>query len=208
MSGYALYGPRVLGDVLRNLGGHPQVGLRLVLERILKIAYGLSVLATVPWLLVPVRHILAHMLPYIDGTHVDEHTLQDPPKSLQYRLLVMDGWLLVTALLLALTIPNVEFIFGLVGATSSVTISLILPSLMSLSMHTWGGSKPAAAAGAPTFRRQGSVDGGLIERVLSPKLLATAMLIFGLGSMVGCTRAVVGAMHKEQHVVALAQAMA
>ena len=73
----------MLGDILRNMGGPPQRGVRLIFERLLKVAYGLSVLAAVPWLLIPMHNILALALPSADGSHVDETTLLDPPSGLR-----------------------------------------------------------------------------------------------------------------------------
>lgn len=55
------------GDLLRNFGGPNVRGLRGAYERLLKLGYGLSVLATVPIVMMPFHAALLPVLARLGG---------------------------------------------------------------------------------------------------------------------------------------------
>ncbi|KAF5832059.1 hypothetical protein DUNSADRAFT_12202, partial [Dunaliella salina] len=60
--GYLVFKDRTSGDLLRNLGAAHVVGLRGAYERSLKICYGLSILGSVPLVIMPFYNIIMPFL--------------------------------------------------------------------------------------------------------------------------------------------------
>lgn len=99
-------------------------GPRASLERALKLGYGLSILGTVPIMVLPFFTTARPLLTGADG----QLTVR---QQQAVTLCVM-----VLALLLALAVPNVELIFAFTGATASMVLAYILPAAMHL-RATW-----------------------------------------------------------------------
>jgi len=122
-----------------------------------------------------------------------------------------------TALIAAVFLPNVEFIFGLAGSTASVLIAYILPAAIFLVV-----SRPPKqptgtliSVGSPTLMSAQSAEvsspreGGMQQLnpwgVKGPRRKAWTLLVFGMVVAVVCTRATLTAVQQEAEVVLLAQ---
>ncbi len=122
-----------------------------------------------------------------------------------------------TALIAAVFLPNVEFIFGLAGSTASVLIAYILPAAIFLVV-----SRPPKqptgtliSIGSPTLMSAQSAEvsspreGGMQQLnpwgVKGPRRKAWTLLVFGMVVAVVCTRATLTAVQQEAEVVLLAQ---
>ena len=139
----------------------------------------------------------------------------------------MDGYAAGTALVAAMFLPNVEFIFGLAGSTASVLIAYILPAAIFLIAST----SPKAPTGTLVSIQSPSHQHGIVAHSqylssesqplkegappqLSPRGLkgprrkAWGLLIFGVVVAVVCTHATLTAVQQEAEVVQLAQELA
>eukprot|EP00198_Chlamydomonas_reinhardtii_P010547 XP_001699884.1 amino acid transporter [Chlamydomonas reinhardtii] len=103
-----------------------------------------------------------------------------------------------TALASAIWMPNVEFIFGLTGATASVLLSYILPALTFIRLTDLN---PELLGGGKFKTIAESVRMEWVWR----KRKAIALLCFGIVSGITCTDAILGAVKQEAAVVHLAQ---
>lgn len=63
VGGYATFGDRTAGDIIRNFGGQRSVGFWGAYERALKLCYGMAVLGNIPLVIMPFSSILAPLLP-------------------------------------------------------------------------------------------------------------------------------------------------
>jgi sodium-coupled neutral amino acid transporter 10 len=63
VGGYATFGDRTSGDVIRNFGGQRSVGMWGAYERALKLCYGMAVLGNIPLVILPFSSILSPLLP-------------------------------------------------------------------------------------------------------------------------------------------------
>jgi len=63
VGGYATFGDRTAGDIIRNFGGQRSVGMWGAYERALKLCYGMAVLGNIPLVILPFSSILAPLLP-------------------------------------------------------------------------------------------------------------------------------------------------
>ncbi|KAG1666993.1 hypothetical protein FOA52_014305 [Chlamydomonas sp. UWO 241] len=128
---------------------------------------------------------------------------------------------LLAALGAALLIPNVEFIFGLTGATASVLTAYILPALTFIRLldSSGAGVSPAAGKGSGSGSGGGSASSDKrtekegsgrddASRWRWRRRKAVALLIFGVVSMITCTDAILSAVQEEAVVVQLAQQLA
>ncbi|MEW5308849.1 MAG: hypothetical protein WDW38_000779 [Sanguina aurantia] len=105
----------------------------------------------------------------------------------------------------AIWVPNVEFIFGLTGATASVIISYILPAVTFIKLLE---ENPDLTRPLGTTSSLKSNAGDARWVWVWRKRQAMALLIFGLISGVLCTDAILGAVKEEAVVVQLAQRIA
>ena len=143
---------------------------------------------------------------------------------------MLDGCDAGTALVAAMFLPNVEFIFGLAGSTASVLIAYILPAAIFLIAS----SSPKAPAGTLVSIQSPSHQHGIAAHAahgqhlssesqplkegappqLSPRGLkgprrkAWGLLVFGVLVAVVCTHATLTAVQEEAEVVQLAQELA
>ena len=143
---------------------------------------------------------------------------------------LMDGYDAGTALVAAMFLPNVEFIFGLAGSTASVLIAYILPAAIFLiassspkaptgtlvsiqsPSHQYGIAAHAAHSQHLSSESQPVKEGApsqLSPRGLKgPRRKAWGLLIFGVVVAVVCTHATLTAVQQEAEVVQLAQELA
>jgi len=63
VGGYATFGERTAGDLIRNLGGQRALGLFGAYERALKLCYGMAILGNIPLMILPFYSILRPLLP-------------------------------------------------------------------------------------------------------------------------------------------------
>jgi sodium-coupled neutral amino acid transporter 10 len=63
VGGYATFGERTAGDLIRNLGGQRTLGLLGAYARALKLCYGMAILANIPLVIMPFYSILKPLLP-------------------------------------------------------------------------------------------------------------------------------------------------
>lgn len=191
--GYMAFRDRTAGDVLRNFGGKNVPGLRGIYERVLKMGYGFSIIASVPLIMGNFQSTLlpplAALFP-LDPSAPKGTTIQEQGLTVA---------VLGTALVLAVAVPNVEFIFGLVGSTASVFIAYVLPALLFLHLSSRSALlrqlDPADVATGPLPWVQW----------LPSRSKAYGLMCFGLLAGVLCTRATLMALHTEVQVVSLAK---
>lgn len=122
-----------------------------------------------------------------------------------------------TALIAAVFLPNVEFIFGLAGSTASVLIAYILPAaiFLVLSRPPKQPTGTLISIGSPILMTAQSAEvsspreGGMQQLnprgVRGPRRKAWTLLVFGMVVAVVCTRATLTAVQQEAEVVLLAQ---
>jgi len=190
--GYMAFRDRTSGDVLRNFGGKNVMGVRGAYERVLKMGYGFSIIASVPLIM---GNFQAALLPPIALLFpLDSAAKKGTTPQEQLLTIAVLGF----ALVLAVAVPNVEFIFGLVGSTASVFIAYILPAMLFLSL-----------SGRPALLHQlnpADVATGPCPGLQWVPGRGKAYGLMCLGLIVGtlCTRATLLALHTETQVVNLA----
>ncbi|KAK9802660.1 hypothetical protein WJX73_002230, partial [Symbiochloris irregularis] len=100
------------------------------------------------------------------------------------------------ALMAAVLVPNVEFIFGLTGSTAAALMSFVFPAWVFLLAATSQRTSARADLALPQWQWD------------SLRHRAWLLLLVGLVVGVACTRATILAVHQENEVVALAQDLA
>ncbi|KAK9816581.1 hypothetical protein WJX72_002235 [[Myrmecia] bisecta] len=183
--GYATFRQRTAGDILRNFGARQTRGWRGAYERLLKLGYGLSILGTVPLVVMPF-HAMFDLLGSSPGSKnpVYEH--------------MITTLVLVSALALALLVPNVTFIFGLSGSTAATLLSYVGPAAIFLRTCNMKGTRVHDEDEALL-----PLAGVLLWS--STRRKAWLLLLFGVFVGVMCTRATLTAVKQEAEIVALAQ---
>lgn len=63
VGGYASFGDRTAGDIIRNMGGHKGLGLIGTYARALKLCYGMAILGNIPLVIMPFYSLLRPFLP-------------------------------------------------------------------------------------------------------------------------------------------------
>ncbi|GAB4819563.1 hypothetical protein N2152v2_006609 [Parachlorella kessleri] len=191
--GYIAFGQRTAGDVLRNFGGPTSTGPRLAFERFLKVGYGVSILGTVPLIVMPLQSPFAAAV----GLKLESGSAYVNPSHEHFVTSLIIG----LALTLAIAVPNIEYIFGLCGSTVSVLVSFILPAAIYLKVTAiqqravgppvvQGAAGGAGRPGPSTWRQR--------------RRLAAALLLFGALAGGACTQAMLAAVQEEAEVVQLA----
>eukprot|EP00210_Caulerpa_lentillifera_P000183 g178.t1 len=180
--GYLTFGSRTHGDILRNLGaidvGNPN-SMRWIYERLLKISYGASIVGTVPVVMLP---SIALLVPSLDSWH---------SLSRLWKKRLISVLFIGASFTCAVLIPNVEFILGLNGGTSSILLAYIMPGLIYLKVT--GSSEPSI------FKIQSTKK--------FSRAKAWALVIMGVFLGILCTSATLNAVQQEQEVVQLVQSM-
>lgn len=134
-----------------------------------------------------------------------------------------------TALIAAMFLPNVEFIFGLAGSTASVLIAYILPAAIFLitsgpprtptgtlgslqlpsQQHSKAGNNSQHVSETQPLKEGAAPQVGLSPWGLKgPRRKAWGLLVFGVLVAVVCTHATLTAVQQEAQVVQLAQELA
>ena len=188
-----IYVPFVLcrthGDVLRNLGGDS----RSPIERLVKVGYGMSLLASVPLLIIPLQSTFSNLVSTIFRAFFGGKDLSKDLKDG-----VITAAVLASACTIAILVPNVEYVFGLAGSTASVLISFVIPAALFLQV-----------SGAQRGQQGYSIDitrGS--QKWVNRRRAAAVLLAFGLIAGISCTVALVGSIQEEAEVVQLAQEIA
>lgn len=194
--GYAAFRARTAGDLLRNFGGPAVGGARGAFERLLKVGYGASILGAVPLIMESFHDAL---LPAAAAWAPIWGVKAAASAALER---AVTAAVLALALALAILIPNVEFIFGLVGATASVLIAYVLPAAIFLSATARPALLGPQGVDAP---RPGSPGQ---QQWAAQRRQAAALLVFGLLVGSACTRATLMAVREEGEVVQLAVELA
>lgn len=180
---------RTHGDVLRNLGGDN----RSPIERLVKVGYGLSLLATIPLLLIPLQATFGNAISSILRAFFG---VKDVSKDLKDG--VVTAGVLASACTIAILVPNVEYVFGLSGSTASVLISFVIPAALFLQV-----------SGAQRGQQGHSMDLARgSQNWVNRRRAAAALLAFGLIAGVACTASLVASIQEEAEVVQLAQEIA
>ena len=206
---------------MRNFGRRGVVGVRLVVEWLVKAGYGVSVLATIPLLVIPLQATLAPLVSLcMDDsagslTPVQENLITAGVLggSLPYSrapgqmfcfwvhhagiqmCLRVPACAAGASCAMAILLPNVEFVFGLAGSTASVLIAFILPAAIFL--QTTGSQRGMLGASVDMLH------GSRLWR--QRRRMATALLLFGVAAGFMCTHALVTSIQEEAEVVQLAQ---
>jgi sodium-coupled neutral amino acid transporter 10 len=208
-SAYLMFRGLIQGDVLTNLGGQEENSATASADDLLKFFYGLTSLATVPILLVPIKACVFSM-PFVKkriiatNTHTATTTTTTTSKNNYYNgnnsgssrvALVMNkrGKLhmviatctLVVALVCATMIPHIESVFRLTGGSTCVTLGCILPSLIYLRLYS-----------TLKVERGGGGENANSKKVI-PKTTLYALAIFGIISGVICTHAALMDVEKD-----------
>eukprot|EP01029_Cantina_marsupialis_P024219 TRINITY_DN6173_c1_g1_i3.p1 TRINITY_DN6173_c1_g1~~TRINITY_DN6173_c1_g1_i3.p1 ORF type:complete len:471 (+),score=106.96 TRINITY_DN6173_c1_g1_i3:49-1461(+) len=119
--GYITYGEDTNGDLLINFAEDHSIWVTIV-----RIAYSCSVMLTIPLCMHPARASLCNLI---------FRTFPECPGALDKKLPTLYHFLLTVflvgiCLFSALVLSELDLVFGLVGATSSVMISYLIPVLI------------------------------------------------------------------------------
>ena len=204
--------------MLRNFGGPSVSGVRLLVERGLKVGYGVSILATVPLILIPLHSTFAPLVDFANDKATAATLSLTQEYAITTGVLGASGclplWTRVrdellrsahqcrcplptpgAALAMAVLLPNVEYVFGLAGSTASVLLGFIMPAAIFLqatsSQRGMLGHNVDMLRGSPRWKQR--------------RRMAAFLLLFGVLAGVGCTRALVASIQEEAEVVQLAQ---
>lgn len=229
VAGYSSFGQRTQGDVLRNIGGFgagsvvvkaggDENGIlmtRLALQRFVKVGYGLSLIATIPLLLLPLLNTFAPWaaacIPAgkagrtLGGTQAQQK--QQQRDRIRLRDTITISAVLSTACTIAILLPNVEYVFGLAGSTASVLISFILPAAIFLKASGGFWCSPSLEVVSPPpglLRGHDTNSKAQNPRQLHvQRRLAGALLVFGAVTAIVCTGAMLSSIQQEKEVVQL-----
>ncbi|KAK3282032.1 hypothetical protein CYMTET_10208 [Cymbomonas tetramitiformis] len=209
------------GDLLRNFGGQKDATHDMVLFMV-KLGYGLSIACTVPIVMLPLSQALVPILcgnpvsykppPAVPGREIEPVTPTSALSPVQSSMLTVS--IAAITLFIALSVPNVEFVFGLTGATACVALGFIIPSSIFLKL-TWQPSKlkklhlsrsekklelEAWDEGCPAAEEL-----HCLRHLRFQQLGAVLIIILGLLCGAGGLTATLGALQEEAEVVTLAQ---
>jgi len=134
-AGYAEFGEGVTPNILTMYDSDPSFYVRAAF-----LAVGAAVIVAFPLNVFPCRFTLSHML----WSKSDA----DIPASLSRLLTVVIS---LSALLLALCVPNVSVVFALTGSTVSAFICFILPGLFITRLEQYQGTMFLAGAWCMIF---------------------------------------------------------
>lgn len=121
-AGYAAFGRRTAGNVLRNFEAPNAFPTQQIAMRLMKGGIGASILFTVPLVVVPMRETGIAIL---ERNGIVSSTIGT---SRAQQLLTVAY--LFAAQAFAIAVPNVELVFALIGATSSVMLGYVLPAII------------------------------------------------------------------------------
>lgn len=186
VSGYFAFGKKTAGNVLRNFDPSQQSTLRSATMRFVKAAYGASIVFTVPLVLVPIRETLMASISFAL-----------PPSFRRWTEHIITPAFLIACLACAVSVPNVELIFALVGATSSVMLGYVMPSLMYLA--TFPRNAPQSRSDSDRLAL------GLPRSLL--RLVSCALIVVGSLTAAACTYETMSRMEQERQVAALAKSV-
>ena len=194
LMGYLTFQDSASGDVLRNFGA--EKGSWGVLMRTMKLLYCVSMATCVPVVFITLRETL---------TPVVLRVCQSPESQKEMSRgqdIGLNAVLFGSSLAMAFYIPNVEFVFGLVGATSCSTLIFTAPSLIFLSATSdSSGSYAKASSKVSSF--------GCITTLglTTSRQIARLFCAFGVYLLVKSTEHTIRAVHEEQTLVDLVSSL-
>ncbi|CAL6333480.1 unnamed protein product [Bathycoccus prasinos] len=194
LMGYLTFQDSASGDVLRNFGA--EKGSWGVLMRTMKLLYCVSMATCVPVVFITLRETL---------TPVVLRVCQSPESQKEMSRgqdIGLNAVLFGSSLAMAFYIPNVEFVFGLVGATSCSTLIFTAPSLIFLSATSdSSGSYAKASSKVSSF--------GWITTLglTTSRQIARLFCAFGVYLLVKSTEHTIRAVHEEQTLVDLVSSL-
>lgn len=121
--GYAAFGVKTESDILAQLTKLNPGNHRLCLAQVL---FGLVLLLSTPLVLAPLRSMLLRSLAK------DPHGLVEAQDVSSEVHIATTSSILALAMVIALNVPGVDFIMGILGATCVVFLALIVPGLLTL----------------------------------------------------------------------------
>ena len=192
LMGYMTFQDSTSGDVLRNFGA--EKGSCGVLMRTMKLLYCVSMATCVPVVFITLRETLT---PVVLRVCQAPESQKEMSKAQDIGL---NAVLFGSSLAMPFYIPNVEFVFGLVGATSCSTLIFTAPSLIFLSVT--GDSSGYAKALSKINAR------GLPRRAGSNlRQIARLFCAFGVFLLIKSTEHTIRAVHEEQKLVDLVSSL-
>lgn len=203
--GYAAFGAKTAGDVLRNFDGH---GRERDFERVVKVAYALFAVLGAPLIVIPLRTALDSLLSgsSSSGGGKDAAAAVSPPhmtrsrssvaRAEEFRRRVGDAaatiWMVGAAVAAGVAMPNLQDVIALTGATASILLGQVLPSLLYLRLCC---GPNAVALGGTRARHD--------QR--SSRRAVQALMVGALVAMVMCTQATLKTYEEEETVLTLAK---
>ena len=194
LMGYMTFQDSASGDVLRNFGA--EKGSWGVLMRTMKLLYCVSMATCVPVVFITLRETLT---PVVLRVCRSPESQREMSKGQDIGL---NAVLFGSSLAMAFYIPNVEFVFGLVGATSCSTLIFTAPSLIFLSATSDNvGSYAKASSRVSSF-------GWITALGLTTcRQIARLFCAFGVYLLVKSTEHTIRAVHEEQTLVDLVSSL-
>ena len=194
LMGYMTFQDSTSGDVLRNFGA--EKGSCGVLMRTMKLLYCVSMATCVPVVFITLRETLT---PVVLRVCQAPESQKEMAKAQDIGL---NAVLFGSSLAMAFYIPNVEFVFGLVGATSCSTLIFTAPSLIFLSVT--GDSSGSYAKALSKINSFGWITAlGLT----TSRQIARLFCAFGVFLLIKSTEHTIRAVHEEQKLVDLVSSL-
>ena len=158
MLGYLTFGSVIEGNILDAYVDHDVQSY----DCFIRIGLVISFAFTVPLLLFPVRLMVTKMLEYNAPTALVDGQL---PTVLHF---VVTAGILGTCCLLAIVAPGIQSVFGVTGATASVSLVFVMPGMFFLRIM-----KDDASESELKYARLYVIVGGIIGSVSLAGVIAS-----------------------------------
>jgi amino acid permease len=194
LMGYLTFQDSVSGDILRNFGA--EKGYWGVLLRTLKLLYCVSMATCIPLVFISLRESLTPAVLKICSAPDSQKEISRSQDA------GLNAFLFGASLAMAFYIPNVEFVFGLVGATACSTLLFTAPCLIFLaSTAENSGSYAKASSKIASFGWVTTLG------LTTSRTLARLFCIFGVFLLIVSTEHTLRAVHEEQTLVDLVSSL-
>lgn len=178
--------------------------VRWAYERLLKLSYGASIIGTVPLVILPSLSLLVPMCYPCFGLsktamkRLISFSFVGKTHKRFVRLLLK-----AVAFMCAVLVPNVEFILGLNGGTSSIVVSYIMPGLLYLKATSLHQETVLSKIIDVFFEERCFTE---VKRSdVTKQRKARALVILGIVLGILCTTATIKEVHHTQKVVSMVQ---